>query len=108
MAGTTQHFLDTRAVPAASVKDLSRHLFEERYPSSAFANDRSFEQRLAATKMIVAADEPVPTVLGVLVLSKTSGSQVSSTTAIPAWRKLCACSASCSAMDSAFRQRGAS
>ena len=32
------------------------------------ANDRTPEQRLAATKMIIAADAPTPTVLGILVL----------------------------------------
>ena len=33
------------------------------------ANDRTVEERLAATKMIAAADDPVPTVLGILMLS---------------------------------------
>lgn len=55
--------------------DLDRRRFEDEYLPAAFApdvlaaNDRSYEQRLAATKMVVAADEPTPTVLGVLVLS---------------------------------------
>jgi ATP-dependent DNA helicase RecG len=53
---------------------LNRRLFEDRYlpaalaPEVLAANDRTLEQRLAATKMIVTADEPTPTVLGVLVL----------------------------------------
>ena len=34
------------------------------------ANDRKYEQRLAATKMVEAADSAVPTVLGVLVVGK--------------------------------------
>lgn len=34
------------------------------------ANDRTREEQLAATKMIASADEPAPTVLGLLVLGK--------------------------------------
>jgi len=66
---------DVRAVPSASLSDLDRRRFEDEYLPAAFpadvvaANDRSYEQRLAATKMVVASDEPTPTVLGVLVLS---------------------------------------
>jgi len=66
---------DVQPVPSAVLSDLSRTTFENEYLPSAVArevleaNDRSFEQRLAATKMIVAADEPTPTVLGVLVLA---------------------------------------
>lgn len=57
------------------MKDLRRYYFEEVYLPSAFApdileaNDRTYEQRLAATKMVASTDEPVPTILGVLVLS---------------------------------------
>ena len=67
---------DARPVPSASLEDLSREVFEGEYLPSAFApdvleaNDRSLEQRLSATKMIVTAEEPTPTVLGVLVLSQ--------------------------------------
>lgn len=32
------------------------------------ANDRSYQQQLAATKLVAAADDPTPTVLGLLVL----------------------------------------
>jgi ATP-dependent DNA helicase RecG len=66
---------DVRAVPSAALSDLDRRRFEDEYLPAAFAadilaaNDRSYEQRLAATKMVVAADDPTPTVLGVLVLS---------------------------------------
>lgn len=66
---------DLRAVPSATLSDLDRRRFEDEYLPAAFAadvlaaNDRSYEQRLAASKMVVAADEPTPTVLGVLVLS---------------------------------------
>jgi ATP-dependent DNA helicase RecG len=57
------------------LSDLDRRRFEEEYLPVAFASDvlaanqRSYEQRLAATKMVVSADEPTPTVLGLLILS---------------------------------------
>ncbi|HBL29212.1 MAG TPA: transcriptional regulator [Acidobacteria bacterium] len=66
---------DVRPVPSATLADLDRRHFDDEYLPAAFssdvlaANERSYEQRLAATKMVVAADEPTPTVLGVLVLS---------------------------------------
>lgn len=65
---------DAQPVSSASLSDLSREAFEEEYLPSAIApdvleaNDRTLEQRLAATKMVVASDDPIPTVLGVLVL----------------------------------------
>ena len=61
--------------PSARPEDLSRAYFEEEYLPGAFApdvlaaNERTYEQRLSACRMIVAADEPTPTVLGLLVLS---------------------------------------
>jgi ATP-dependent DNA helicase RecG len=67
------HF-DAQPVPGATLADLSRVRFEEEYLPSAFstdvlaANERSYEQRLAATKMVVATEVPTPTVAGVLVL----------------------------------------
>jgi len=66
---------DLQPVLPASLTDLNRRLFEEEYLPAAFAPDvlaanvRSFEQRLAACRMIVAPDQPTPTVLGVLVLA---------------------------------------
>lgn len=65
---------DVQPLAAATIADLDRRRFEDEYLPSAFApdvvaaNDRSYEQRLAATKMILGADEPMPTVLGLLVL----------------------------------------
>jgi ATP-dependent DNA helicase RecG len=65
---------DVRAVPSATLGDLDRVRFESEYLPAMFApdvlaaNQRTYEQRLAATKMTVAADTPVPTVLGLLVL----------------------------------------
>lgn len=66
---------DIHRVPWAVLTDLDRRGFEEEYLPAAFApdviaaNDRSYEQRLAATKMVASADDPTPTVLGLLVLS---------------------------------------
>ncbi|HTQ78537.1 MAG TPA: ATP-binding protein [Thermoanaerobaculia bacterium] len=66
---------DIQPVPSSVLADLDRRRFEEEYLPAAFAsdvlaaNERSYEQRLAATKMVVAADDPRPTVLGILVLS---------------------------------------
>lgn len=65
---------DVSPVSVSSLDDLNRRAFEDEYLPSAVArdvlavNDRTYEQRLAATKMIAGADEPVPTVLGLLVL----------------------------------------
>ncbi|MFA7505467.1 MAG: ATP-binding protein [Burkholderiaceae bacterium] len=65
---------DIQPVPAANLAQLSRVRFEHEYlpalvaPDVIEANDRSFEQKLAATKMIVDEAEPVPTVLGLLTL----------------------------------------
>ncbi len=66
---------DARPVPSAGLTDLDRRRFEDEYLEAAFAsnvpaaNARTYEQNLAAAKMVVSADEPTPTVLGVLVLS---------------------------------------
>lgn len=66
--------LDAQPVPSSRLSDLSRRIFEEEYLTSAFAsdtlaaNDRTYEQRLASTKMVATADDPTPTVLGLLVL----------------------------------------
>ncbi len=65
---------DAQAVWQASIEALDRTLFERTYLPAAFApdvlaaNERSFEQRLAATKMIASVDEPIPTVAGLLTL----------------------------------------
>ena len=58
------------------LEDLSRALFEEEYLPGAFApdvlaaNERSYEQRLAACRMITSADDPVPTALGAITLAR--------------------------------------
>ena len=67
---------DMRPLRSASLSDLDMLYFEREYLARAFApdileaNDRSIEERLAATKMIHSPDEPIPTVLGILVLGK--------------------------------------
>ena len=67
---------DARPIPAATLDDLDLRRFEFLYLPEAFSadvlarNDRTMQERLAATKMILSADEPTPTVLGMLVLGK--------------------------------------
>lgn len=69
---------DIQPVMFAAIEDLDLGRFESEYLRAAVpvdileANDRSPEQRLAASKMIVAADQPIPTVLGLLVIGKTT------------------------------------
>ncbi len=66
---------DIQRLPSAVLGDLDQRRFEDEYLAAAFAadvlasNDRSYGERLAATKMISSAEEHTPTVLGVLVLS---------------------------------------
>ncbi len=65
---------DAHPVASASLADLSRTRFEQEYlpaavaPDVLAANERTYEQRLAAAKMIVSPDDPIPTVAGLLVL----------------------------------------
>ena len=65
---------DVRGVSAATLEDLNRRLFEGEYLPFAVArdvlaaNDRPYEQRLAATKMVTNDENPIPTVLGLLTL----------------------------------------
>ncbi len=65
---------DVRPVPTADLSNLNRYQFENEYLPRAFSaetleeNDRSLSERLAATKMVASADDPIPTVLGLLTL----------------------------------------
>ena len=67
---------DVQRVPTTTLGDLDLGYFEHEYLPQAFArevleaNARSPEERLAATKMIAAANDPSATVLGLLVLGK--------------------------------------
>ncbi|MCF8478963.1 MAG: putative DNA binding domain-containing protein [Rhodospirillum sp.] len=66
---------DLQPVTFATVANLSKTLFESEYlqgaiaPDILAANERTYEERLAASRMIESADRPVPTVLGCIVLS---------------------------------------
>ncbi len=67
---------DLHPMPSAGFAELSRTAFEDDYLPLAFApdilaaNERTLEQRLAACRMIVAADELTPTVLGLLTIGR--------------------------------------
>lgn len=71
---------DVQPMPSASLADLDTLRFTAEYlpaavaPDVLEANDRSTEQQLSATKMIVSTDEHVPTVLGLLVVGKSTRS----------------------------------
>ncbi len=68
---------DVQPVTDATLDDLDRLRFEQEYLPSIVArdvltaNERSLEQRLAATKMLVGEADATPTVLGVLVVGKS-------------------------------------
>ena len=67
---------DLYPVPTASISDLNLTQFENEYLPQVVtaeilaANERTSEERLAATKMIASIDEQIATVLGILVLGK--------------------------------------
>ena len=67
---------DIQPIPAAGLSDLNLTQFANEYLAQAFsdeilvANDRSLNEQLAATKMIVALDQPTATVLGLLTIGK--------------------------------------
>lgn len=68
------HPFDIRPVSMAALSDLNQRMFEEEYLPSSIApdvlasDDRSYEERLASEKMVASADNPTPTVLGLLVI----------------------------------------
>ena len=67
---------DIHPIPSAKLEDIDLHFFEYQYLREAFArevleaNERSREEQMAATKMVASADDPTPTVLGILILGK--------------------------------------
>ncbi len=67
---------DAHPVSRATLADIDVRRFEEDYLPRAFdpellaANDRTTEERLAATRMIASVDDPVPTVVGMLVFGR--------------------------------------
>lgn len=68
---------DIQSVGDATLDELDRLRFEQEYLPSLVArdvlaaNDRDIEQQLAATKMVASDAEPVPTVLGLLVIGRS-------------------------------------
>jgi ATP-dependent DNA helicase RecG len=70
------HF-EAHPLTACTLDDLNRRIFEQEYLPNAFApdvlaaNERTYEQRLASCGMVASADEPIPTVLGLLVIGVT-------------------------------------
>jgi ATP-dependent DNA helicase RecG len=68
---------DTHPVAGCSIDELNRVVFENEFLPAAFAadvlaaNERTYEQRLASTGMIASADDPTPTVVGLLSLGKS-------------------------------------
>lgn len=68
---------DVQPVHEAVMGELDRLRFEQEYLPSLVArdvldaNERSYEQKLAATKMVLSDSEPTPTVLGLLVIGKS-------------------------------------
>jgi ATP-dependent DNA helicase RecG len=66
------HF-ESHPVATCTLGDLSRPIFEQEYLPNAVAQDvleanaRTYEQRLTSCGMIASAEEPIPTVLGLLV-----------------------------------------
>ena len=79
MAGAASDLVDipfdATLVRHATLADLNVRRFQYLYLPEAFdaevlaQNDRTLEERLAATKMIVHPDDPTPTVLGILTLA---------------------------------------
>jgi len=65
---------DVQPVRGASLSDLKRSLFEDEYLPAAFApeviaeNGRSYEEKLASLRLVERASDPVPTIVGLLVL----------------------------------------
>jgi len=68
---------DIQPVGDATLDELDRLRFEQEYLPSLVArdvlaaNDRSIEQKLAVTKMVASDAEPLPTVLGLLVIGRS-------------------------------------
>ncbi|MDZ7921955.1 ATP-binding protein [Rhodoferax sp.] len=68
---------DTHPIQGCPISELNRVAFESEYLPQAVAadvlavNGRSYEERLASMGMIASADDPTPTVIGILTLGKT-------------------------------------
>lgn len=68
---------DIFPIPSAKITDLSKSVFENEFLPAAFAadvlesNGRTYEERLATCKMLVAPENTTPTVLGLLSIGKS-------------------------------------
>ncbi len=68
---------DVQPMRDAELTELDRLRFEQEYLPALVArdvlesNERRYEQKLAATKMVLSDNEPTPTVLGLLVIGKS-------------------------------------
>jgi ATP-dependent DNA helicase RecG len=68
---------DTHPVHGCPLDELNRLQFENEFLQAAVAadvlaaNERSYEQRLAALGMVASVDDPTPTVVGLLTLGKS-------------------------------------
>ncbi len=68
---------DTHPIHGCPLSELNRVQFEGEFLPQAFApdvlaaNERTYEQRLAALGMVASVDDPTPTVVGVLALGKS-------------------------------------
>ncbi len=68
---------DTSPVRGSTIAEFDRVVFEHEFlpqavaPDVLAANERSYEQRLASLGMIASADDPTPTVAGILTLGKS-------------------------------------
>lgn len=69
---------DVQPLRDAELEDLDRLRFEQEYLPALVArdvleaNERSYEQKLAATKMVLGDEDPTPTTLGLLVIGKST------------------------------------
>lgn len=68
---------DTSPVRGSTIAEFDRIVFEHEFlpqavaPDVLAANERSYEQRLASLGMVASADDPIPTVAGILTLGKS-------------------------------------
>ncbi|WIM06791.1 MAG: putative DNA binding domain-containing protein [Candidatus Nitricoxidivorans perseverans] len=68
---------DVQPVRDAVLDEIDRLRFEQEYLPALVAhdvlaaNERSYEQKLAATKMVLSDTDPAPTVLGLLIIGKS-------------------------------------
>lgn len=69
---------DMQPLPTSDLTAFSRVLFEQEYlpraiaPDVLDANERTYEQRLAACRMVFSTEEPTPTIMGMIVLGVSS------------------------------------